>query len=138
VETLAIALYSLGGLVAAPVFCLCLVKIIRKAPLVATMLWYGSVSVLWLAACEVVLVAIVGSIGARKLLGPGFVVAHVLLVFTAAPALACALLLGRWHLARWWPVVAVVCWLVGVAAIFYQYNVMESLYGIDGVGGPYA
>ena len=137
-ESLAIVLYSLAGLAAAPAFCLLLVKVVRKAPHAAQMLWYLSVSGLWLFACELVLVSVVGSVEARKLLGPGYVVAHVILTFGAAPALAGASLLGTRHLSRWWPAVAAVCWVVGVAALFYQYGVMEALYGVDGVGGPYA
>ena len=40
-------------------------------------------------------------------------------------------------MARWWPLAAAICWFIGAGAIFYQYDVAETLYGIDGSGGPY-
>ena len=131
-------LYSLTGLVTAPGFCFLLAKGVRKAQRVARALWYVAVSVLWLAAVELFAVSVFGSVRVRGSVGPVFVPLHAFLTLFAAPALACALMLGRRNIANWWPAVAVVCWFVGVAAIFYQVGVMEALYGIDGEGGPYA
>jgi len=45
--------------------------------------------------------------------GPVFFPIHALLTLGLAPACACALLLGRRSLARWWPLVAALCWFVG-------------------------
>jgi len=120
------------------VFCFLMARKVREAQRIARALWYAAVSVLWLAAVELLVVGVLGSVRARGSVGPAFVPIHVLLTFSAAPALACALLLGRRHLANWWLAVAATGWLVGVAAIFYQYGVMEALYGVDGEGGPYA
>jgi len=138
VESIAIILYSLGGLVAAPVFCYVVARIVRKAQHIAKALWYVAISILWLAAGELLVVTVFGSVRVRGSVGPAFVPVHVILAFFAAPALACAMLLGRRHVANWWPAVAAMCWIVGVAAIFYHYGVMEALYGVDGEGGPYA
>ena len=52
-------------------------------------------------------------------------------------ALACALIFSRRRMVSWWPLVAVVCWIVGAGSIFYQCEIAETLYGIDGRGGPY-
>ena len=136
-ETVGIMLYSLAGLVAAPIFCVLLAKVVRRAPQLANVLWYGAIAGLSLFACELALVAEFGSVGSHRLLGPAYTVAHALLTLSAAPALAGALLLGRRNLSRWWAAVAVACWLVGVAAIFYYYSVMEALEAVDAAGRPY-
>ena len=137
-ESFGIALALLGGLVAAPLFCLLLVKLVRLFPSVATLAFRIAVVAVALFGVELLLVCTVGIIGTRKLIGPAFFPAHALLTLGVAPACACPLLLGaRRNLSRWWPLVAVLCWLIGAAAIFYQYDVAETLYGIDGRGGPY-
>jgi hypothetical protein len=136
-ETLGIALALLGGLVAAPIFCFVLVKFVRAFQPVATFGFWVAVTTVTLFALELILVSVWGVLGTRRHLGAVFFPIHVLLTLGLAPACACALLLGRRSLARWWPLVAAFCWFVGAAAIFYQYDVAETLYGIDGIGGPY-
>jgi hypothetical protein len=138
VEGIAIALYLAGGLIAAPTFCLVLAKWIRQLPRLARLLWCFGLSISGLFVSDLILVAVVGSVRARELLGPGFPDIHAFVTLLAAPSVACAVLLGQRNLARWWPAVAAFCWLVGAFAIFYQYGVMEALYGIDGIGGPYS
>jgi hypothetical protein len=136
-ETLGIALALLGGIVAAPTFCFVLVKLVRRFPPIAILgFWVAAASVA-LFSVELILVSVWGVLGTRQHLGPAFFPVHALLTLGLAPACACALLLGKRSLARWWPVVAALCWLVGAASIFYQYDVAETLYGIDGIEGPY-
>jgi hypothetical protein len=136
-ETLGIALYLIGGLVAAPVFCLILVKVIRRFPKWASAGFWIAVPLLVGVSIEIAIVRALGIIGTRDLVGPLYFLLHVLLTFSAAPALACLLLLGRRSIKGGWPVAAFICWWVGAVAIFYQYNVAETLYGIGGFGGPY-
>jgi hypothetical protein len=136
-EAFGIAVMLLGGLVAAPTFCLVLVRLVRRFPPAATLgFWAGMVGVVLFGA-EVILVSVWGILVTRRHLGPGFFPVHALLTAGLAPACACALLLGRRSLARWWPAVAVLSWVVGAGCLFYQYDVAETLYGIGGVGGPY-
>jgi hypothetical protein len=136
-ETLGIALYLIGGVVAAPVFCYVLVKLVRPHKAIASWLFTSAVTMVLLFAVELIMVSIRGVLGTRALIGPAFFPLHALLTLGLAPACACALLLGRRSIARWWPVAAALCWFIGAAAIFYQYDVAETLYGIDGIGGPY-
>lgn len=136
-ETLGIALYLIGGVVAAPVFCYVLVKLVHPRKAIASWLFTSAVTMILLFTVELLMVSIRGVLGTRALIGPAFFPLHALLTLGLAPACACALLLGKRCIARWWPVAAVLCWFIGAAAIFYQYDVAETLYGIDGIGGPY-
>jgi len=135
-ESLGIAVALLGGIVAAPIFCLVLVKFVRLFQPVATLGFWVAVTAVAFFALELIFVSIWGVLGTRRHLGPVFFPIHAVLTLGLAPACACALLLGRRSLARWWPLVAALCWFAGAAAIFYQYDVAETLYGIDGIGGP--
>jgi hypothetical protein len=137
-ESVAIGLYLVTGLIAAPAFCFVLVRFVRAAPWLAVPLWYAGISIAWVFFVEVVLVMTFGSVTLRDLVGPFSVVVHVVVTFLAAPAVACSLLLGSKQITRWWPGVAAFCWGIGAFAIFHQYSVMESLYGVDGTGGPYS
>ena len=136
-ESLGIALGLLGGLAAAPVFCLALVHFVRRMPRLAALGFWVSVAVLVVATVDVVLVLALGAVRLRAAVGPAFPFIHFVFTFGAPAALACVLLLGRRARIRWWPAVAVLCWFVGAGTIFLQYDVSETLYGIDGSGGPY-
>lgn len=137
-ESLGIALGILGGLVAAPIFCFLLVKRIAPLPRLSCLAFVVAAVSLVIYSVELVFVGVRGAIAARQLVGPVFFPVHALLTLSSAPALACVLLLGRPNIAKWWPAVAAICWLVGVFSISYQYGVAEALYGIDGQGGPYS
>jgi hypothetical protein len=137
VEAFGIAVALVGGLFAAPIFCLVLVKVIRRFPPLALFGFWVSVPLFGLFSVEVALVLLLGVLSTRALVGPAYFLLHVLLTFAAAPTLACLLLLGRRSIKGWWPVAAALCWFVGAGAVFYQYDVAETLYGIDGRGGPY-
>ncbi|HEY4212846.1 MAG TPA: hypothetical protein VGM84_15295 [Steroidobacteraceae bacterium] len=137
-EVVGIALYALGGLVAAPVFCFLLARYARRFVSLSALLWRGSVGLLMLFILDLASYYFFGCVRARAAVGPIYFPMHALVTLLAAPAAACVLLLGRRSISRWWPAVAVVAWCIGVFAIFHQYNVSEALYGVDGVGGPYS
>ena len=137
-ESLGIAIFMLTGIVAAPVFCLVLVKLVRPHPRVSLVIFYYALALLLLFAIDLLLVGTLGAVKVRAIVGPAFMPLHALLMLGSAPALACASLLGQKSLARWWPVVALLSWILGVFSIFQQYGVAEALYGIDGEGGPYS
>ena len=125
-EAFAISLYSFCGLFAAPVFCFLAAKWVRRFQIVSIRVWYASMAALLLILLEVGLVWTLGSVELRRMMGPPFDFVHSTAMLLAAPALACALILGRRHVARWWPLVAILCWCVGVAGILCQYAVMET------------
>ena len=136
-EAFGIAIALVGGLVAAPIFCFVLAKVVRRFPRIAALLVLVSVPLVLLYALELIIVLTRGILSARALIGSPFFLIHVVLTLSSAAALACVLILGRRCLAAWWPLAAVICWFVGAGSIFYQYDVAETLYGIDGQGGPY-
>jgi len=107
-------------------------------PLLATFGVWVSAIVLAIAAVEISFLGFMGALRLREVVGPWFPYLHFVFTASAPAALACVSLLGRRTLARWWYAVAVVCWLVGAGVIFLQYDVSETLYGIDGTGGPYS
>jgi len=137
-EAFGIAIVILGGLLAAPVFCFLLVKLVAPYSRLSRFAFYAAVVALGIFSVELLFVSVRSAVAARQLVGPLFFPIHTLLTLGSAPALACALLLGRKNIARWWLAIAAVCWLVGVFSIFYQYGVGEALYGVDFQGGSYS
>lgn len=103
-----------------------------------TVLWVSR-AVLLLVVVDLGLVTTVGAVGARTWIGPAYWVGHLLGVLAGAPALAHVLLLppGRVWSRRWYAVVGV-CFLFGIALVFFQVGVGGALYGPDGVGGPFS
>jgi hypothetical protein len=138
VEAFGIALYALAGLVAAPIFCFVVARFSRHFPRFSVLVWWASVGVFVPFLVVVTCVVLVGAIKVRAAVGPLFFPLTVFLALFAAPALACLLLIGRPRISRWWPAVAIVAWCLGVFAIFFQYGVADTLYGPDGIGGPYS
>jgi len=138
VESLAIALWIVGGLVAAPIFCFVLATFIRPRPTLARVIFYLAVFGLCLFALDLLAVGMLGAVRSRQLMGPAFFPLHAFVTLMSAAFLAGSLLLGQRNFARRWLVVAAVSWILGVFSIFYQYGVAEALYGIDGEGGPYS
>lgn len=137
-ESLAIALWIVGGLVAAPIFCFVLATFIRPRPTLARILFYPAVFGLCLFALDLLTVGLFGAVRSRQLMGPAFFPIHAFVTLMSAAFLAGSLLLGQRNFARRWLAVAAVSWMLGVFSIFYQYGVAEALYGIDGEGGPYS
>lgn len=99
-ESLAISTGVLGGLVAAPLFCLALMKLVAPHLRISRAAFWLAIIALILFALEVMLVNLNGAVYAREFIGPAFFPVHALLTLGAAPALACVLLLGRLNLRR--------------------------------------
>jgi hypothetical protein len=125
------------GLFGAPVFCFVLARFVRPIPALSFFGFWMAAPMVVLFAVDILLIITIGVLGTRALVGPGFFLTHLVLSMAIGPALACVALLGNRGIPRWWPLVAAVCWFAGAAGIFYRYNVADTLYGIDGVGGPY-
>jgi len=136
-ESFGIALYALGGLVSAPVFCFFVARYSRMFPKLSAIVWCGSAGLLAVFSLDVVWVNFVSAVKVREAVGPAFPV-HAVATLFAAPAFACLFLASRRNISKWWPAVAVIAWWLGIFAIFYQYSVAEALYGVDGSGGPYS
>jgi hypothetical protein len=112
--------------------------LVRFRKLRPWLLW-PSYLVVMLAIVDVTLVATLGAVAARTLIGPAFWGFHLVVFLFGAPSLANVLVLARegvWF--RRWYAVVVCCCLFGVFLIFFQVGVGDALYGPDGVGGPFS
>lgn len=91
------------------------------------------------ALIDIVVVATIGAVAARTLMGPAFWTVHLLVFLFGAPSLANVLILSRrafWF--RQWYATAAVCCLFGVFLLFFQVGVGSALFGPEGVGGPFS
>src|SRR5262249_3887117 len=95
----------------------------------------ASIFVLALLIVEIILVASMGAVRARAIIGPSFYVIHLVLFFICTPALANVLVFRH---RKSWYLVPVACTALAFFLVLFQYSVSESLYGIDGESGPYS
>jgi hypothetical protein len=116
-------------------YCLFVAKVVSRSGRLISWLRIVSQIVLVLLVAEVMLVASIGSVRSRAVLGPGFYVIHLALFFVATPALANLLVLR--HRERWY-FVPFACAGLTLFLVLFQYGVSESLYGINGDDGPYS
>jgi hypothetical protein len=79
-----------------------------------------------------------GAVRSRAAIGPAFYPLHLALFVLAVPALANVLTIKRsGRVLGSWFVVGLVCSAVALPVVVTQYYVAETLYGVDGNGGPY-
>jgi len=120
-------------------YCVFLVKVVSKSERTSQVLWWASAVVLVSFIVEVILLATIGAVRSRRLIGPGFYVAHLALFMLGPPALANAILLRRrTAFFRWSCISIVFCTIFALALVLLQYGVSEALYGIDGIDGPFS
>ncbi len=136
-EMFALILAVPAAFVATAVLVLVL-DVLSEQPLVAKPLLWSACIVLSLVAIEWGALCLIGPVAVREIVGPGFYRGHVALFFLALPALTAVLALGveRARLGSWL-VIPLLCALVAGPLALGQYWVAESLFGIDGSGGPY-
>ena len=80
-----------------------------------------------------------GAIETRTIIGRAYWGIHLLVFAFGGPALANVLVLtDKKAWSRRWPIAMVVCGLFGVFLVFFQYGVVDALFGPDGVGGPFS
>lgn len=97
-----------------------------------------SAFVLALIAVEVAIYCWIGAVKARALIGPGLEVVHLLLFIVGVPSLANLFILGRADANQRWKYAVVPCTALAFVLVMMNIYVSESLYGIDGQGGPYS
>ena len=98
----------------------------------------GSVCVLILCAAEAVILWKSGVLGAREKLGPSFETLHAIVFFLTPPAVANLIVFLPKPPSRDLLIVAVATFVVAIALVFWNITVQQTLYGPDGVGGPYS
>jgi hypothetical protein len=121
------------------VYCAVLAHAIRRFERLRR--WLYAVSFVLLAGflAEVVLLATLGAVGSRAVVGPAFYVAHVVFFSLGTPASANVLLLRkRGPVVRRWYLAGILCTGFASCLVLLQYGVSEALYGVDGTNGPYS
>ena len=137
-ELFGILIAAILGLVVSPLYCLFVERVILRTNVLSRLLWWISSMITALFITEICLVLIFGPVELRRIVGCWFFTIHVVLSLAIAPALGAFLLLIK-KVSKFitWYFVAPICWITGIAAILYQFFIAESLYGVDGIGGPY-
>ena len=120
-------------------YCLLLANVISRFQRLANLLKLLSILVLIVFVVEIVFLVTIGPVRSRGILGPGFYFTHVILFFLGPPALASLLVLKAGpQVYRKWYIAGILCTAFAFFLVLLQYTVSESLYGIDGEGGPYS
>jgi hypothetical protein len=116
-----------------------LAEFVRRLERVRRLLYWASFVILGLFLVELVLLSKLGAVHSRAVIGPGFYVGHVLVFFLGPPALANALVLREngTFVARWY-FAGAICTIFAFYLVLLQYDVSESLYGLNGTDGPYS
>jgi len=116
-----------------------LLKAVARFRWAAALLRPASYVVLGLFAVEIGLLATLGAIQSRALIGPVFFIGHIIVFFFGAPALANVILLRKPSgAASKWYVISSLCTILAFFLVLLQYYVSELLFGVDGIGGPYS
>lgn len=137
-ELFGILIAAVLGLVVSPLYCIFVERVILRINVLSRLLWWISSVIIVLFITEICLVLIFGPVELRRIVGCWFFTIHSVLFLAIAPAIGAFLLLTRKvnKFIKWY-VAAPICWITGIAAILYQFFIAESLYGVDGIGGPY-
>ena len=137
-ENFAIAFSVPAAFVLSTIYCALLTKVVRRFDRLRRFLYSSSLIGLGLFLVELALVASLGAVRSRAIIGPSFYVAHVAFFFLGTPALANALVLrGRGPFMGRQYVTVVVCTVFALFLVLTQYYVSEALYGVDGTNGPF-
>jgi hypothetical protein len=125
-----------AAFIASGLYCLFLDRFVRKFDWVSKWFRIASYFVLAAFAVEVALLLTLGAVRSRGLLGPAFSIAHLYVFLLGTPALANLLVLRKRFQAQF-GISILLCTVLAFCLVLMQYGVSESLYGIDGEGGPY-
>ncbi|GEM_PF-5095350 len=123
-----------GGVIYAAV----LVALADKWERTARLIVWASLAVLGLVVLELASVALFGPLAVRAAVGRRYFGVRCALFLMTLPSLVNLVALqARARFLRHPLVVGVVCAPVGLFICLMQYRVAETLYGVDGMGGPY-
>jgi len=127
-----------AAFLASAIYSIVLRWLLMRQPWVKAAVIRLSLLVLGALVIEWGLLAFLGAVRTRAVIGPAFYPLHSVVFFLSVPALASLLvtkkqeqLLGSWF------VVGLLCACLALPVVLTQYVVSEALYGIDGTGGPY-
>jgi hypothetical protein len=143
-EVFGIFLSVPAAFITSSIYCLVLLKFVRKHDRFSRFLWMLSVPIIGLFAIEIIMLMALGVLESRRMLGPGFYVVHILIFFLGTPALANLFLLRRrsesLNKSKLGIIfsIATICAIFAFGSVLLQYHVSETLYGIDGENGPYS
>jgi hypothetical protein len=138
-ELFGIAASIPGAFVLIALYRLILLKVVARFRWAITLLTPASYVVLGLFAVEIALLATLGAIQSRTLIGPVFFTGHTIVFFLGTPALANVIMLRKpAGPAPKWYVVSSLCTTLAFFLVLLEYHVSEQLFGIDGIGGPYS
>jgi hypothetical protein len=125
------------ALIASVAYILSIRWIVGKFPQLVTPLLVGGVAILTLFLAEIVLLATIGAVESRGVVGSLFYGLHLMVFFLAVPALANVLVLQCRRRVTV-PLAITLCTVFAFILVLMQYGVPEALYGIDGNDGPYS
>jgi hypothetical protein len=128
-----------AAFLASCLYVLFLVFVVRPRSRLSLWLWWAAVPILGTLAIELLLLATLGTLRSRAVVGPAFYPVHSVLFFVCPPALANLLVLRQRRAVMLWSCTAVLCCTVfGFGSVLLQYAVSEALYGVEGDDGPYS
>ncbi len=118
------------------IYCAVLAKVIRSYDRLYAFLYVPSLVVLGMFLLEMILLISLGAVRSRVAVGPVFYFLHLMIFFVGTPALANILVL-RPIFCKWY-IAGAICTVFAIFLVVLQYDVSESLYGIDGTSGSYS
>jgi len=124
--------------VASSIYSVIIKKLTMKWKILTIPILWISIIILSLIIMEFFCVITFGTIKLREIIGQSYYPIHAFLFFLALPSLVNVMRLQkRINFMSKWYVIGVTCAFFGLCIVLMQYTVSESLYGIDGIGGPY-
>jgi hypothetical protein len=118
------------------VYCAVLAKVVRRWGRLYPFLYIPSLIVLGLLLADYVLLASIGVVRSRVIIGPCLPSAQGMISLLGMPALANLLVLRpiswKWYLAN------LACTVLAFVAIVLQYVIFDELYGPNGTTGPFS
>ena len=125
--------------VASVVYCFLLATVLIRFDMLRRWMWWASLVVLIGFGVEILILATLGAVRARHIIGPVFYVAHLAVFLLGTPALANVLILRSRPARRFrWYWAIPLCTAFALVLVLLQYGVSEALFGIDGVDGPFS
>jgi hypothetical protein len=111
-------------------------RVFGRFPALGVLARWISYAVLLILAVELLSLGTLGIVRSREILGLPFLAIHAIAFILAPAALANVLVLAMQSRTSWF-VAAAAATCLAIGLVFLNIQVSETLYGIDGSGGPY-